>query len=116
MNGLAMSDNCNWNWNAYTNLIDYEFLPESEKLGNRNTVREIMKAILACDYMITNENDSLEQSMKQFEKQLISNLLIKNNANITETAQILQIDRATLSRKVSADPELKQLVENIRSS
>lgn len=99
-----------------TNLIDYEFLPESEKVGNRNTVREIMKAILACDYMITNEKGSLEQSMKQLEKQLISNLLIKNNANITEAAQILQIDRATLSRKVSADAELKQLVENIRSS
>jgi len=98
-----------------TCLIDYEFLPESEKVGNRNTVREIMKAILACDYMITNEKGSLEQSMKQFEKQLISNLLIKNHANITDAAQNLQIDRATLSRKVSADVELKELVENIRA-
>ncbi len=97
-----------------TCLIDYEFLPESEKVGNRNTVREIMKAILACDYMIANGSSSLEKSMKQFEKQLIENVLIKTNGNITEAAQSLQIDRATLSRKVSADSELKQLLEKIR--
>jgi transcriptional regulator with PAS, ATPase and Fis domain len=97
-----------------TCLIDYEFLPNSEQLGNRNTVSEIMKAILACDYMITNAEPDLEHSMKQYEKQVIKTALIKNNANITEAAQSLQIDRATLSRKVSADNELKQFVENIK--
>lgn len=99
-----------------TCLIDYEFLPESEKQGNRNTVREILKAILACDYMITNEKASLEESMKTYEKQLIKNVLLKTNGNITEAAHSLQIDRATLSRKVSADNELKQFVENIRKT
>ncbi len=97
-----------------TNLIDYEFLPESEKVGNRNTVREIMKAILACDYMIVNGRASLDESMKQFEKQFLANILTKSHGNISEAAQSLQIDRATLSRKVSADIELKALVEKIR--
>jgi len=97
-----------------TCLIDYEFLPNSEQLGNRNTVSEIMKAILACDYMITNAEPDLEHSMKQYEKQVIKHALIKSNANITEAAQFLQIDRATLSRKVSADNELRQFVEKIK--
>jgi len=65
-----------------TCLIDYEFLPESEKVGNRNTVREIMKAILACDYMIANAKTSLEESMKQFEKQLIEKIIIQYNGTV----------------------------------
>lgn len=76
-----------------------------------------MKAILACDYLIVNGKGGLEQCTKQLEKQLIENAIIKNKGNITEAAeQDLYIDRATLSRKVNADTDLKNLTENLRKT
>ncbi len=47
-------------------------------------------------------------------RSITSFIAVNYNVNITEAAQSLQIDRATLSRKVSADNELRQFVENIR--
>lgn len=90
-------------------LIDYDLLPESEKVGNRNIVREIMKAILAYDHLIVNGNGNLEQCHKQFEKLLIEKTLVKTQGKIAEAAQHLGIDRATLSRKINTDGDLKKI-------
>lgn len=95
-------------------LINYEFLPESEKAGNRNIVHEIMKAIFAYDYLIINKKGGLEQCSKQLEKLLIEKAITDNKGNITDAATDLEIDRATLSRKVNADADLKALANKVR--
>ncbi len=110
--GLERNDNKKTN----TCLINYEFLPDSEKEVNRKIVREIIKAILACDYLLIEHQNGLAANLKQLENTLIKHALFKYAGNLSQAAQDLAIDRAALSRKVSANTDLKVFLAQMRKN
>ena len=100
-NALNVLKNKNWPGNVRELR---NFVERLVVLANKTVIEaeDVMKFSFPAEMSVTTdyENCSLRDAKHQFEKGLIINRLIKNNLNITKSAESLDIERTYLHKKI----------------